>query len=183
MSLSKVLNSPTVSGHLEGHSMHPLTQKTHTCECLSPQETHNIPSVSITGVKEYIERSMHSVHYCFWQQESTLTGKSLWDGCVECYLMLYKVVNSSVKVYYHYRKKKIYSSLLLENHLVVVKIENSYFFHSFSRFLPVFFRPYPSLPLSFFSISVAPSISLNPHRHLCNNNGTPVGVWLVSLWQ
>lgn len=168
--------------------------KTHPCERLSPRETLHIQAVSIAIVKEYMEGSLPSVQYCFWQQGCTLTGKSLWDKGVSDYIeclsahlsvcmCVYCCEQSSIKVYRHYRKETGDLPVHSENNVVAVKKENA-IFQSLILFLPVL-SSFPAVPFSVFSlsISVAPSISLNPHRHLCDNNGTPVGVRLVSLWQ
>lgn len=154
---------------------------------VSAWETTDIQEVSIAGVRECMEGSLHSVRYCFWQQGFTLSGEShLYKGmsdahykCLcEC-ICVYCCKQSTVKVDCQNMWSTpayIYKTIWLQLKWKIPLI--------FSLFHPVS-SPHPALPLSVFSllISVAPSISPNPHRHLCDNNGTPVGVRLVSLWQ
>ena len=167
--------------------------KAHVRLC-NPQKTPDIRITSTPRVKEHRKGSLHFVRYCFWQQGFTLTGESLWDKgvskacslymlkcmfvCVPLWTELYKGVLSlqdkNMRSTPAYIQKTIW---------LLFKWKTPLNFSPSSCYFLFFFSPCPP-SLSFLSPHVcARSFSLNPHRHLCDNNGTPVGVRLVSLWQ
>lgn len=113
-----------------------------------------------------------------WQQSSSGTGR------VRCsqYRLVKCTFVFSVKMHFPYRSKlyRIHSCPDWETHMAVKMKDTTQ-----SVFPPGFSLPCP--PLLCIPPPPPPhllhSISLSPHRHLRDNNGTPLGVRLVSLWQ